>query len=367
MYKLKQHCRYFYSDRPCIYHKSEGLICPDCSRYEPVSFKILVVKLGALGDVLRTTAICEPLKKKYPESMIFWITEKNAIPILQGNRFVDRIIEKENALSFILRFDFDLLISLDLDESGLILAGLAKAKEKKGFWFDENGIVQCSSQIAEEYFLLSHDDRLKKENKKTYQSFIAEIAGLTDYGRIIVPVSEGSRENARTFSEKNKLKGKKVLGAIVGTGNRWITKRWPAKNFVDLFSMLEDFKIIVFGGEEEKELMQKILKKSKKNAISAGYSNSIDYFFGLLELCDIVVSCDTFGLHAAVGLGKKVVALFGPTSWSEIELYGNGEKIVSSASCVCCYKKMCSMKPNCMELISPEVVANSIRKLASEK
>ncbi len=132
-YKLKQLCRFFYPDRPCIYHKKDGQKCDGCSWYEPVDFRILIIKLGALGDVLRTTAICEPLKDLYPNSMILWITDDSTIPVLEGNKLIDRIVAKSRAAGFISLFNFDLLINLDLDEDALILAGLARAREKKGF------------------------------------------------------------------------------------------------------------------------------------------------------------------------------------------------------------------------------------------
>lgn len=366
-YILKQLCRFFYPDRPCIYHKTDGQRCGFCNWYEPADFKILIIKLGALGDVLRTTAICKPLKVLYPRSRLIWITEDNAIPVLSGNRFIDRIIGKSRAIGFISLFNFDLLVNLDLDEDALIFAGIAKAKEKKGFWFDEKGIVQFSSDSAKQYFFLSHDDRLKKKNKKTYQSFIAEIAGLPDYSDVIVPVSDSAKEYARKFADRNKLVGNRIIGAVVGTGNRWITKRWPEKNFIKLFSMLKDFKILLFGGDEERKLLQDIVSKNSKNVVNTGHSNSIDQFFGLLDLCDIIVCCDTFALHAAVGLKKKVVALFGPTSAAEVEIYGRGEKIISNMPCVCCYKRICDKSPACMEIIKPESVANAIRRLSFGK
>ncbi|MCM8789308.1 MAG: glycosyltransferase family 9 protein [Candidatus Omnitrophica bacterium] len=366
-YKLKQSCRFFRADRPCFYHKEFGSVCDDCDKYSPVNYKILIIKLGAFGDVLRTTALCEPLKLLYPGSMLFWITENNAIAILQGNRFVDRIIGKESASALVSYFKFDLLINLDLDDEALILAGISNAKEKKGFWFDSNGFVKCSSPVAQEYFLLSHDDRLKKQNVNTYQSIIASISGLPNFGKIIVPISDASKKNAQEFTKRYNLREKKTLGVVVGTGNRWITKKWPEKNFLELFSMLDDFNILIFGGPEEKELLERIVEKSNKTVINTGYSNSIDYFFGLLDLCDIVVCCDTFALHAAVGLGKKVVALFGPTSSSEVEMYGHGEKIASDISCICCYKKECFVQPNCMELITPQRVFQVVRRLAGEK
>ncbi|MCM8814901.1 MAG: glycosyltransferase family 9 protein [Candidatus Omnitrophica bacterium] len=366
-HRLKQSCFFFRADRPCFYHKEHGVLCENCDRYLQISKKILIIKLGALGDVLRTTALCEPLKSSYPASMLFWITDKNAIDILRGNRFVDRPINKESAFPLVSHLTFDLLINLDLDDEALILAGISKAKEKRGFWFDSNGIVRCSSPFAYEYFLMSHDDRLKKQNVKTYQAITADICGLSSYGGIIVPISNASKKNAVEFAKKYNLGEKKILGAIVGAGNRWITKKWPEKNFLELFSLLDDFDILIFGGQDEKELLEQIVARSNNRIINTGHSNSIDYFFGLLNLCDIIVCCDTFALHASIGLGKKVVALFGPTSPAEVEIYGRGEKIVSDIACACCYRRECLVRPSCMELISPQKVAKAVRRVAFEE
>ena len=69
---LKLDCRFFYGDKPCIFNKTEGIVCDDCNYYSPIKMKILIVKLDAIGDVLRTTSILPPLKKEYPDSYITW-------------------------------------------------------------------------------------------------------------------------------------------------------------------------------------------------------------------------------------------------------------------------------------------------------
>jgi len=76
-----------------------------------------------------------------------------------------------------------------------------------------------------------------------------------------------------------------------------------------------------------------------------------------------VVTGDTTALHLAIGLKKRVLALFGPTCAQEIELYGRGEKIISPLSCVPCYRRSCSVLPNCMEAIRAGEVMKKIRAL----
>jgi heptosyltransferase-2 len=68
-------------------------------------------------------------------------------------------------------------------------------------------------------------------------------------------------------------------------------------------------------------------------------------------------------MHLAIGLKKKVIALFGPTCAQEIELYGRGEKVVSPISCAPCYRRKCETSPTCMEAITAEEVMSKIKGL----
>ena len=60
---LKTNCKYFPGDHPCIPNKTKGTQCDKCNEYSPVTFKILIIKLDAPGDVLRTTSLLPSLKK----------------------------------------------------------------------------------------------------------------------------------------------------------------------------------------------------------------------------------------------------------------------------------------------------------------
>ena len=57
---------------------------------------ILIIKLGAIGDVLRTTSLAPALKEKYPQAKIDWVTKENAFQMLKSNPHIDNIffIEK---------------------------------------------------------------------------------------------------------------------------------------------------------------------------------------------------------------------------------------------------------------------------------
>jgi heptosyltransferase-2 len=55
-------CRHFRGDVPCTPHKKDGVHCESCPFYDPVDKKILIIKLGAIGDVIRTTPLLHRLE-----------------------------------------------------------------------------------------------------------------------------------------------------------------------------------------------------------------------------------------------------------------------------------------------------------------
>ena len=67
-------------------------------------------------------------------------------------------------------------------------------------------------------------------------------------------------------------------------------------------------------------------------------------------------------MHIALATHRRVVVLFGPTSSAEIELYGLGEKIFPDMECLVCYKATCDFVPNCMDLISVDMVAAAVKR-----
>jgi ADP-heptose:LPS heptosyltransferase len=79
-----------------------------------------------------------------------------------------------------------------------------------------------------------------------------------------------------------------------------------------------------------------------------------------LSHADVVVTGDTLAMHMSLALGRRTVVLFGPTSAAEIELYGLGEKVVPKMECLTCYKTSCDFVPNCMDLISTDMVERAV-------
>ena len=90
--KLHTDCRHFQGSRPCIPHKKDGVVCASCASYEPVSLRILIIKLDSMGDVLRTTSILPALREEHPACFITWITRREAVELIANNPLLDELL-----------------------------------------------------------------------------------------------------------------------------------------------------------------------------------------------------------------------------------------------------------------------------------
>ena len=76
---IRPDCRHFRGDLPCRPNKEHGYVCGDCPVYGPVTKRILLIKLGAIGDVIRTTPLLRRLRQEHPGCFITWLTLTPAI------------------------------------------------------------------------------------------------------------------------------------------------------------------------------------------------------------------------------------------------------------------------------------------------
>jgi len=367
-YKLYSDCKYFPLDRPCIYQKNKNEICPSCRHYAPVDktndiIKILIIKLGAMGDVLRTTFILEGLKEKYKNISIDWLVEGKNKDTLTGNKYINNIIINDSKVfSFLTSNKYNIVINLDLAPESLSFATIAMADKKIGYWLDGNRKIKASNKYAKKWLLTSAYDTLKKENKNTYQYWMAKITELPkDNYEIIVPISKQAKQKTKNLNiPKN---NKKFIGINPSSSKRWKMKKWNLDKFIKLTKILSDkgYTILLLGGTEDDFEINKILSKKIKNVYSTGLNNSVQEFFAIINLCDVIICGDTMAMHAALGLKKKVIAIFGPTSSNEIEMYNRGIKVIPR-TCSCCYRQDCSKKVTCMDEISVEEVLSAVQK-----
>ena len=365
-------CRHFQGDRPCRPHKTEGVFCDDCSFYEPGSPRILVVKLAADGDVLRTTCLLPSLKAAYPQAHITWITEKRAEALLANHPLIDRLwAPPERFLPHLSGETFDLVINTDADTTSCHLARSARSERKIGFVSGERGEPIPRNTAASEWLQMGLWDPLKKANTRTYPAVIHEICEIPDLGaRPSISLTEREIEEARAHLARKGLSPRSerpIIGINTGAGTRWPEKSLPLSTLEEVVAKLVDSPapggILLLGGPTERDRHRHLGGRFADKIIDTGNDNPVRHFASLISQVDLLLTADTLAMHIGLALEKYVIVHFGPTSATEIELYDFGEKLVPETDHGgSCYCTACPKTPKCNERIAPEEIQGAISR-----
>ncbi len=334
---------------------------------------ILIIKTGALGDVVRSSFLAQALKDKYCQEnpKLFWLVSENAKPLLLNNPYID-VLLTENSKNELRKFKFDLI--LNLEEGFEICRFVSSLKYYRfiGFVYKDNEILPTPT--AKEWFDMSalgrkpENDILKKKNRKTHRQILSEMAEIKDYKRFepLLRLTKSQRALATAFLRRHNLsRTDLIIGINTGSADRW-PKQLSIEKSAKLINQLHEklnASIILFGGPNEVERNRQIIALSRAPVITAGCGNDLFEFPALISVCSLIISTDSLCLHISMALKRKTIALIGPTSSSEIDMYNLGEKVIADSKCVCCYS------PNCksMEKISIEKIISAVNKTVSQR
>jgi len=363
-------CRFFVGDRPCVWHKAEGVLCT-CDHYQRIAGRVLIIKLDAMGDVLRTTALLPALAEAHPQAAITWITRRESCPLLARNPYIAEVLEcGADAVAQLQVRSFDRVINPDAGKTSAALASLAKAKQKDGFILDAQGCVQPTNAAARRWLEMGIFDDLKRQNTRTYQDLMLDIVGLPGAShQYVLELTDEERARGRLHLERLGVDfSRSVIGLNTGAGRRWQFKQWREEGYLELVDRLaqrHDTQFVLLGGPEEPERHQGLMSRSRVPLIDSGCDNPVRHFAAIVAACDVVVAGDTLAMHLSLALGRRTVVLFGPTSAAEIEMYGLGEKVLPRMDCLVCYKATCDFVPNCMDLITTDMVEAAVERQLS--
>lgn len=370
--KVAYDCQYYLGDRPCVWHKNKGLLC-ECEQYQPLKENLLIIKLDAIGDVLRTTCLLPGIRRKRPEARITWITREESKPLLENNPYIaEAVAYGPDSFVHLSTRSFDCVINLDAGKISSGLAALARSREKIGYILHEDGYVTASNRAAEEWLRLGIFDDLKKVNDRTYQDIMCSIIGIpTDGVKYVFQLTEQEKDRGKKYLTDLGIDlDKAIIGIHTGGGGRWLRKQWGEENFVSLIPALQSelgnkTQIILFGGPLEREQNKRIVEQTNNFVFDAGCDNELRHFSALINCCSVVLSGDSLPMHVALAMGRRTVVLFGPTSHKEIELFGLGEKVIPDLECLVCYKRTCDVIPHCMDSISIDMVKQAVKRQLS--
>ncbi len=341
---------------------------------------IALIKTGALGDVVRTTALLPGFLRVAPDLDLTWITAPGARRLVDGLPEVARTVTIDEPPDAAWRREhYDWVISLDDGHEECALASSLSADRLSGGYLGPDGRRLYTPDV-EPWFgmgILRPADRgglgaaneLKKVNTKTVATLLYECLGLPlPLGRTSLPLTDADREMARSWLSHSGPKGSgSRVGMNTGAGGRWRFKSWGEGQTALLARRLHDehgARVLVLGGEAEKDRNLAIAAEADRPGRVVAGPEGLDLmeFAALIEATDLLVTSDSLALHLGVASGRPVVSFFGPTSADEIEIYGHGEKVVTPLDCRCCYLKDCDIRPHCMQSIPVEIMLEAAER-----
>lgn len=318
---------------------------------------ILILKTGALGDVLRTTSILPGLHERFPGARIEWLTAPAARELVEGHPLVarthlwrtgDAALEAELSSTA-----WDWVLSLDDEEPLCRLASALDAARLSGARLDASGERVYTDDVAPwfEMGLLSRlgkeeADRRKVVNERSHPAIYADMFGVS-MGRPELPLPERAFEGTEARLPRETLAERaRWIGLNTGAGGRWTSKQLSEERTLELARRLHaaasgDVGFVVLGGPDEAPRNARLVGAFAGEGlavIDAGTDNSLLEFGAIVDRLDLLVTSDSLALHVAIARSVKIVAFFAPTSAAEIELYGLGEAVRSTAPDYCSYR-----------------------------
>lgn len=358
-------CRHFTGYKPCGLNAVCDEKCPSFSR---PSLHVLIVHLEALGAVLRASSLLPAVHRKFPGCHVTWVTKAPAHLFFSHQKLVDRVVTTSHEdLQRLRAYHFDVGYVLDKSDLAASILDSVQVDIKYGFDFDgsAHAVVPHNSE-AQDLWALGLDNQSKFfENKKPETQLLCEALDLP-YTREEYQITLTDEERACVARRHRQWGGlnKTVVGVNTGCSPTIPYKKWSFTGLVDVVNKLSNhpqWQVVLLGGPED---------RSRNHRVAGLFSGVINsptergLRDGLLSVaaCDIVVTGDSLGMHMAIALRKWVVAWFGPTCAHEIDLFGRGQAILTSAKCSPCWRRVCHKPTMCYDQLDFNAVYDAVLK-----
>lgn len=292
--------------------------------------RLLVVKLGSIGDIVHTLPSLAAIRRAIPRAEISWVVERRAAEILRDNHILDRLIEVDTKALRRWPVSGETLLAprqqlrrlrASAFDSALDFQGLLKSAAiarlsgaRRSYGFARNALREPPSR-----FLLTKTVRVPLDSHVIVKN-LALVEGALG---IPVPKDPAEFEFPIATSRSHEMEAEKAAASVAGRfailnpGGGWPTKLWSAERFGALADELwthHGLSSLVTYGPGEHQLAETVLRASRSGRARA-VSPSLKGFYALAKRASLYVGGDTGPTHLAVAAGTPVAGLFGPTEW----------------------------------------------------
>jgi heptosyltransferase-1 len=327
--------------------------------------KILLVRLGALGDVVHAIPAAAALRKAFPDARIDWLVERTHREIVDLVTVIDRAIVLEAptlkgwtlAVRELRQTPYDVAIDLQGLMKSAVLARASGAKRIIGF-----SIWHLREKTARPFY----SETVEAEGGHVIRKNLRLLRAVgVDEQEIAFPLATPP---SAALDRIRETVGDRRF-ALINPGAAWPNKRWPIERFGEVASFLRDvcgMTPIVLWGPAEDGFARAVTAASSGAAVLAPPTTITD-LVAVARAAAIVVSGDTGPLHIAAAVGTPTVGLFGPTDPARNGPFAPGDVAVSRYDhCACHYDRRCHHDRWCLaDVTVAEVCAVAQGRLRS--
>lgn len=324
--------------------------------------RVLIVLLGAIGDVVCGLPLAQRLRAGWPATRILWAVEPPAAPLLAGHPAVDEVIVFRRgggapALLAMLRAVRASRPTLSIDLQRHFKSGLfswaSGARARLGFHWrnsrEGNRLFQTDTIAPVETF------SAKLMHLQRFADHLGVPPSPIDFALV---AGEAERARAATL-----LAPAGQRPAVLYVGSSWASRRWLPESTAALSRELvrRGFGVVLLGGPGDVRFAEAVLAAGAGEVVNCVGRTSLCEVVAIMERAAVAIGPDSGLMHIAVAVDTPVVALFGATSPRRSGPW-RGEVIRGDAPCAPCYLARCPIGQVCMESITPAMVMARVER-----
>ena len=337
---------------------------------ERIAKRVLIVRLGSMGDIIHTLPVAATLHASFPDWEIDWLVERRWRSVLDGNPGLARVIEFDTLawrggflspsswreLSDATRQLRERQYDFALDAQGAIKSAVAcllsRAQQIVGF---------ANPWLREPAAALFYSRRIEPEAAHVVEAnlALAQVLGAKQLA-FDFPLPQGDPAALPPELPDGEL-------AVVNPGAGWQAKQWSSAGYAAVCDALEErfgLPVVLNCGPAEVPLAEEV-RRAATRARPSPFTGGIPGLIALLRRACLVIAPDTGPLHLAAALGVPTVALFGPTDPARNGPYGNRGRIFRPENARTSHSRTASGN-DLMRQINPEEVIQAAQELLDE-
>ncbi len=315
---------------------------------------ILIIKLGALGDVVISTSLIKQIQTFHSTDSIALLTSKPFHDLFQAwSGITTHSVERKGALNnlstikWIRKNKFNSIYDLQSnDRSGLYCAF-------------SGAPVRIGNHPRYPYNLHPKTVYLGKSHIYDRMISVLESAGISAMPSLpFLPISEEGKQRVNMWVEKKGLAKKKFILIHPGGSSQHPEKRWPHyEKFAQMLST-KNKAIVWVGGADDREINNKL---SSITGLDACMKFTFSELAELGRQASFAITNDSGPMHILSCSGIPVYAFFGPTNWMRSHAIGQERNIISAQiNGKTPHKNNNAFSPASLKSISAETVVNRL-------